>query len=90
VNDPNTVIFDENKGKETKVEGKNENKKEKEKIETVEDSPKIKNGEILKYVFEDFIFQNSQAKSCINFGDLSEIKMALLNNRSAANNISNV
>lgn len=82
VNDPNTVIFDENKNKESKVEGKSDLKKEKSS-EKGEDSPKVKNGEILKFVFEDFNFQNSRDKMCINFGDMSEIKEALIKNNIA-------
>jgi hypothetical protein len=96
VHDPNTVIFEENSKKESK-EGK-ESKKDKDRANAnananandSSDEPKIKNGEILKHVFEDFLFQNSDRKRCINFGDMSDIRQALINNRNIANSQNNI
>ena len=83
VNDPNTVIFEE-----TKPSTKNDSKdaKKDKLVENGDESPKIRNGEILKYVFEDFTFQNSEGKMCINFGDMSDIKQQILDNK-ATNSI---
>jgi len=79
VNEPNTIIFEENK--ETKKDSKGDSKdgKKDKTVETGEESPKIKNGEILRYVFEDFMFQRSEEKMCINFGDMSDIRKQILN-----------